>query len=290
MSSQEIRLQEGDRLDLDVPGRPGLGRRLEIDSNGRISIPVIGEMEVSGLTVPEVESMILARLQEIYPSVLRISVTLVGEESRRLIYVHGEVLNPGKYEFKSNPDVWEAVREAGGATAAASLETVRIIRAEKEGRRTLIVNLQQVIENGNFDSLPRLKPGDTIIIPAISIQYTGDGSVRVIGSVVRPGPYKITGEKTLTDAILAAGGPGSNADLGKVTIIRNKPDGRVITIQVDFGEYLENGDSRHNPRILPDDTVNIPRDQNFVKVLVTDPRYLIGLITGTATLIAILNR
>ncbi|MBN2185713.1 MAG: SLBB domain-containing protein [Candidatus Krumholzibacteriota bacterium] len=290
LSAQEIRLEEGDRIDLIVPGRPGLERRLLVDSHGRISIPVIGELAVSGMTIQEVEALVLARIQGLYPSVKTISIVLVGEESRRLIYIHGEVLNPGKYEFKSNPSVWEAVREAGGATALASLETVRIIRAGEEGRRTLIVNLQEVLENGNFDSLPELRPGDTVIIPAASVQYTGDGSVRVIGSVVRPGSYKITGDKTLTDAILAAGGPESNADLKKVNIIRHLVDGKVITIQVDFGKYLNNGDSRQNPVILPDDTVNIPRDNNTLRVLVTDPRYLIGLLTASATLFAIFNR
>ena len=290
VSAQEIKLQEGDKIDLVVPGRPGLARRLLVDSQGRISIPVVGELAVSGMTINEAESLILARIQELYPSVGAISVVLVGEESRRLIYVHGQVLTPGKYEFKSNPSVWEAVREAGGATALASLETVRIIRAGEEGRRTLIVNLQKVIENGDFDSLPQLRPGDTVIVPAVSVQYTGDGSVRVIGTVVRPGSYKITGDKTLTDAILAAGGPGSSADLGKVNIIRHLVDGKVVTIQVDFGEYLDSGDSRHNPVIFPDDTVNIPRDNNVLKVLVTDPRYLIGLVTASATMIAIFNR
>ncbi len=288
--SQDITLEEGDRLDLLVPGRPGLERRLQIDQRGRISIPVIGELEVAGMAIHEVEALILSRIQELYPSVNSISVVLVGEESRRLIYVHGQVLNPGKYEFKSNPSVWEAVREAGGATALASLESVRIIRAGEEGRRTSIVNLQAVLDKGDFDSLPELRPGDTVIVPAASIQYTGDGSVRVIGSVVRPGSYKITGDKTLTDAILAAGGPGSDANLEQVNIIRHAMDGKVITIQVDYGRYLDHGDSRHNPVILPDDTVNIPHDDNTLKVLVTDPRYLIGLLTATATAFAIFNR
>ncbi len=290
VSSQEINLQEGDKLDLVVQGRPGLARRLVVDSQGRISIPVIGELAVSGMAINEVEALILARIQELYPSVDEISVVLVGEESRRIIYVHGQVLNPGKYEFKSNPSVWEAVREAGGTTALASLEAVRIIRAGKEGRKTLIVNLQEVIENGDFDSLPQLRPGDTVIIPAVSVQYAGDGSVRVIGSIVRPGSYKITGDKTLTDAILAAGGPGPSADLRKVNIIRHLAAGKVITIQVDYGKYLNSGDSRHNPVILPDDTVNIPRDNNALRVLLTDPRYILGLVTASATMIAIFSR
>ncbi len=290
VSAQEVRLRNNDRLDLVVPQRQELARQIVISSNGTVYIPVIGDIQVEGLFISEAEVVILRRLQEIYPSVRSITLSLVGEESRRIVYVHGEVLAPGKYEFRTNPSVWEAVREAGGANPEASLEAVRIIRAAKEGRRTLIVNLQRVIESGEFESLPELRPGDTVIVPAMTAQYSGSGSVRLIGAVLHPGPYKLTADKTLTDAILAAGGPEDNANLRKITIIRHLPEGAVVTIEVNFERYLNNGDSRQNPLILPDDTVNVPRDRNVFRVLVGDPRFLVGTLTATAAMILVFNR
>ena len=159
-AAQEVRLRRGDRLALDVPQRQELNRQLTVSESGTVLMPVLGEIPVEGILLPEAEELLLRRLREVYPSIQRIVLSLVDEESRRLIYVHGEVLNPGrKYEFKKNPNLWEAVREAGGSTATAALEAVRIIRAEAEGRRTFIVNLQEVIDNGKMESLPELRPG-----------------------------------------------------------------------------------------------------------------------------------
>ncbi|MBN1164967.1 MAG: SLBB domain-containing protein [Candidatus Krumholzibacteriota bacterium] len=287
LQAQEIRLRRGDRLELTVPQRQEMGRQLIIDETGRISIPIIGDLTIEGMLLSEAEAFILRELRQTYPSLQRITLTLLGEDSRRQIYVHGAVRNPGKYLFVSAPNVWEAVREAGGTNPGASLETVRIIRAEGEGRRTFIVNLQRVIENGNFESLPQLRPGDTVIVPETAVQYTGSGSVKVIGAVVNPAPYMLSENKTLVDALLAAGGPVENADINNVRIIRHLPDGATLTIRVDFSRYLENGDSRHNPFVRPEDTVNVPLRSSFFRSLITDPRIILGTVTATATMIAV---
>ncbi len=289
-AAQEVRLRRGDRLGLVVPQRQELNRQLTIGENGNVLVPVLGEIHFEGIMLTEAEQLLLRRLREVYPSIQQIILSLMDEESRRLIYVHGEVLNPGKYEFMKNPNLWEAVREAGGSTATAALEAVRIIRAEEEGRRTFIVNLQEVINNGKMETLPELRPGDTVIVPVRMAQYTGSGSVRVIGMVLHPGPYQLSGTQSLTDAILAAGGPDSDANLGRVKIIRHLAEGAVVTIQVDYAQYLATGDARQNPAILPNDTVNVPRDRNVMRVLFSDPRYLLGSLTATAALIAVARR
>jgi protein involved in polysaccharide export with SLBB domain len=132
-AAQEVRLRSGDRLALDVPQRQELNRQLTVSENGTVLMPVLGEIPVEGILLQEAEELLLRRLREVYPSIQRIVLSLVDEESRRLIYVHGEVLNPGKYEFKKNPNLWEAVREAGGSTATAALEAVRISGPRPKG-------------------------------------------------------------------------------------------------------------------------------------------------------------
>ncbi len=285
---QDIRLTRGDRLQLVVPQRQELGRQLVINDNGEVYIPVIGAIVIQGMTMAEAEDVVFRRLREIYPSIQGIDLILVGGESKRNIYVHGEVLRPGKYEFDTPPNVWEAVREAGGTTAQASLTAVRVIRASGNGRRTMIVNLQSSIDTGNFDGLPRLRPGDTVIVPELSVRYQGSGAIRMFGAVLQPAPYTLSTDKRLIDAILAAGGPAENANLGKVKIIRQLPEGSTMTYQIDFNRYLSVGDERHNPLILPDDTVNIPKHGNFFRTLFTDPRVLLGVITASATVTAII--
>jgi protein involved in polysaccharide export with SLBB domain len=284
--AQEVRLRPGDGILLTVPQRSELDRRLVIDENGRVSIPIVGEVIIGGMDVDEAEDTLLRALREVYPSIQSISVDLIGEESRRMIYVHGEVETPGKYGFEKNPNVWEAIREAGGATSTAALETVRIIRAEGEGQRTFIVDLQAAIESGNFDGLPVLEPGDAVIVPESTAIHAGTGSVRVIGAVRTPGPYVLSGENSLVDAILASGGAEENANLKKVNIIRTMPDGAQLTMTFNFKQYLETGDIRHNPLILPDDTIHVPAEASGLAVF-RDPRFWLAAVTAYAAVLAI---
>jgi protein involved in polysaccharide export with SLBB domain len=283
---QEVRLRSGDRLRLEVPQRSEMGRVLVVDERGTVRIPTIGEIAVAGMTVSEAQITVFRRISEIYPSIREIILSLLGEEARRTIYVHGEVLNPGRFEFDVAPTVWEAVREAGGASADASLEAVRIIRAEDDGRRTSIVNLREAIDSGDLESLPELKPGDTVIIPRQSVPYQGSGSVKVIGAVVNPATYLLSDDKNLIDALLAAGGPSPNANLEDVKIIRRHDDGGAYLIHVDFTKYLDTGDLRQNPMIRPDDTVSVPRRNEFVRTLL-DPRFLLAVVTAAATITAL---
>jgi len=284
---QEVRLQRGDMVELNVPQRPELGFRTTIDDAGNVEIPVIGTVHLEGMLLDEAENTILRRMREAYPSVRELRLLLIGEDSKRFVYVHGQVVAPGKYEFRDTPNVWEAIREAGGTTIEGSLDAVRIVRAEEGEERTSIVNLRAVIDSGDFSSLPLLKPGDTVIVPERSIQYQGSGAVNVIGSVVNPAPYMLTGEKRLVDAIVAAGGTTPEAKLSKVRIIRPLPDGGTMTIEVDFKRYLEKGDPRHNPIIGPNDTVSVP-SKGGIGTAFSDARILLGIFTATATTLAII--
>jgi len=284
---QEVRLQRGDMVELSVPQRAELGFGTTIDNAGNVEIPVIGTVHLEGMLIDEAENTILRRMREVYPSVREVRLVLIGENSKRFVYVHGQVVAPGKYEFRDTPNVWEAIREAGGTTIEGSLDAVRIVRAGEGEEGTSIVNLRAVIDSGDFSSLPILKPGDTVIVPERSIQYQGSGAVNVIGSVVNPAPYMLTGDKRLVDAIVAAGGTTPEADLSEVHVIRPLPDGGTMTIEVDFERYLEKGDPRHNPIIGPNDTVNVPAKGSFVTGF-TDARIILGLLTATATTLAII--
>lgn len=284
---QEVRLQRGDMLELSVPRRPELGFRATIDNSGNIEVPNIGTVHLEGMLLDEAENTILRRMREVYASVREVRLVLIGEDSKRFIYVHGQVVAPDKYEFMDTPNVWEAIREAGGTTVSASLDAVRIVRAEEGEGRTSIVNLRAAIESGDFESLPLLKPGDTVIVPERSVQYQGSGAVNIIGSVVNPAPYMLSGERRLIDAIIAAGGATPDAKLSEVHVIRPLPDGGTMTIEVDFNRYLEKGDPRHNPIIEPNDTVSVPSKGSFVSTF-TDARVLLGILTATVTTLAII--
>lgn len=286
-SGQDVLLQEGDLIELSVSQRPELDFRATIDEAGNIEVPVIGTVHLEGMTLEEAQNTILRRMREVYPSVRRVELVLLGKDSKRFVYVQGQVVNPGKYEFRDPPNVWEAIREAGGALTGASMDAVRIVRAEEGEERTSIVNLQAAIDSGDLESLPDLEPGDTVIVPERSMRYQGSGAVNVIGAVLNPAPYKLQDESRLVDAIIAAGGAAPDANLSKVRVIRALPDGGTMTIEIDFNQYLENGDLRHNPVIEKNDTVSIP-SKSSVSTIFSDARILLGLFTAAITTVTII--
>ncbi len=286
LPAQEVRLRRGDTIKLEVPQREDLGRLLVVDAKGDVTLPIVGAIRVEGLTIEEARGAMLRSLQDIYPSIQSVSISLQGADARRVIYVQGQVAHPGKYELGGTPSIWDAIKEAGGATAAASLDAVRIVRASQEGSTTSIVNLQQALDSGNLGALPLLQPGDAVIVPERAAPFTGSGAVNVFGAVLRPASYSLTQDKRLIDAMLAAGGPIENARLNKVNIVRPSVGGGVTTITVDFEQFLEIGDMRHNPPIFPNDTVSVPRASRFWATI-TNPTFLLAIISTSATIAAL---
>jgi len=287
--AQDITLGEGDRLRLEVQQRPELDRMLTINEQNEVNIPETGPIRVGGLSLSEAESIILEKLREIFPDITQIELSLIGEEGRRLIYVQGQVVRPGRYEFLEPPNVWEAIREAGGVSPSASLESVRIIRGSGEEQRTETVNLQRAIDSGDFTSLPLLRLGDTVFVPERESRISAETSVIIVGTVNAPGAYNLGKGKRLEDAIAAAGGFSSESKISEIRILREVRNGVVNTITVNFESYLDNGELENNPVIRPGDTINIPNRTNLLRQIFLDPRYLLGLVTTVITVTTILS-
>lgn len=283
LSAQDIRLDEGDRLRLVVHQRPELDRMLTINEQNEVNIPETGPIIIGGLSLSDAESIILEKLREIYPDLNEIELSLIGVEERRLIYVQGQVVRPGRYEFVDPPNVWEAIREAGGASPSAALESVRIIRGRGGDQRTETINLQRAIDSGDFSALPVLRLGDTVFVPEREASISAEGAVIVLGAIAAPGAYNLGEEKRLEDAIAAAGGFSSNPQLDNITILREKGGQGADIITVNFNLYMDYGDMKSNPIILPGDTVNIPRQTNILRQIFTNPGYILALVTTVIT-------
>jgi protein involved in polysaccharide export with SLBB domain len=276
----DYRVGPGDRLFLAVPQRPDLNRELVIDPKGEVTLPLVGAVAVRGLTATEIQTRLLQALREYYPSVNRIEVT-VTRASSNMIFVSGDVKLPGKYAFAETVNVWEAIREAGGPLPTATLSGVRVIQDRTRGGATFLVDVQAAIEKGSVDSLPILKPGDTVLVPGQEEAYTGMMGVNVIGAVLKPGVYRLQARQDLMSAILAAGGPSERANISDVRLIRPEPDGIAATTRIDVGKFLEKGDQSQNPKLLAGDTVSIGR-KGFTA---QDASLILGFVTAIGTLV-----
>lgn len=280
----DYKIVVGDKILLTIPQRPDLDRDLVVQANGTVSLPLVGAIDVVGLTAAEVQVRLFQAMRDYYPSLSTVNVEIEASGSFE-VYIIGEVGTPGKYVFRQPPNLWEAIREAGGAKPTALMDAVRIVQDLKRGGGSRVVDVQRELERGNVDNLPKLEAGDTVVLPQKeATSYSGENAVNVFGAVTTPGIYRLQGEQNLMSAILLAGGPLPDASLKNVRVVRPTGDGTTETIELNFGRFLDSGDPASNPRLYPGDTVSVGRQNRFLYALTHETGFILGLVTATATL------
>jgi polysaccharide export outer membrane protein len=253
-----------DLLSITFWQQPDLNTRAKVNRDGMITLPIIGEVKAEGLSQKKLSQSILEKIS-LYNANISQATVAVEEYNHRKIYVQGEVRSPGGFGFETIPDLWGAIREAGGPTELADLSSVSIIRGDQESK-VLIVDLKAKLKAGSLEGLPKLKPKDTIWIPPSSLSSSSrqpsPTSLKrrklysIWGEAQSPGVYPLETQMDLVEAISFAGGPTSLADLKKIKVLRKgNPEG-LLQI-VDLKDSVEKG----NPSpflVLSDDTIIIP--------------------------------
>lgn len=143
------RLGNGDRLRINVFNEDDLSGEFQIDGSGNISFPLIGEVKSSGLTLRELEELLVQKLKDGYLVNPRVTIEVLNY---RPFYILGEVNNPGKYEYVSGINLLNAVAMAGGYTPRARQNSAKITREKPE----------TVIKDADHSTL--IMPGDIIYI------------------------------------------------------------------------------------------------------------------------------
>jgi polysaccharide export outer membrane protein len=290
LGDAEYRFKKGDVLRIVIPSRPSLNRDLAVDETGAIAIPLIGGIGVEGLTAVEAHEKIYQALRDYYPSIERLDLTVEGVPTV-IVYITGEVATPGKYTFTAPPNLWDAIREAGGPTGTAALDLVRIVRSDAIGGAPETFNVLAAMENGTTDTLPTLRDGDTVVLSSARETYVGSLGVNVVGAVVKPGFYRLQGEHhDVMSAIMMAGGMLPKAAVGAVKIIRKHADGTTLTEKLDLDKYVEKGDPRFNPLLNPGDTVVVPEQNAWAYQFKTNFGVILSLIATTATVLLVIDR
>ncbi len=98
-------------------------------------------------------------------SIYLYSGTLAGSEQLKIkTYIWGQVKKPGLYIVPDNTDLITLISSAGGPTEVAKLAKVRIVRSTVEGEKIIFVDLKKYLKTGDYDLIPVLQPGDTVVI------------------------------------------------------------------------------------------------------------------------------
>lgn len=156
-------LREGDILKISFPGSPNLNSQHQIRTDGKITLPLVGEVDAAGLTPDALQK----RLMNLYaPQLSPNEVTVEVQSSSFPVYVTGAVLRPGKILSDHPITALEAIMEAGGFDyTKANLKNVTIIRQDRYlGSKKYILNLKQVMEGKTTEPF-YLKPANIIYVP-----------------------------------------------------------------------------------------------------------------------------
>jgi len=156
-------LRQGDTVIISVWREDTLQRQVIVLPDGSITFPLIGRVEVAGLSTPEVEQRIVIKLKEYFPEPI-VSVVIVGIDGNRA-YVTGKVLRPGPLTINGPISVLQAISLVGGFDRFADENGVKVIRSKPEGQEILPVNYKDIISGKNMSTNILLKAGDTIVVP-----------------------------------------------------------------------------------------------------------------------------
>ncbi|OGC77972.1 MAG: hypothetical protein A2Z27_01560 [candidate division Zixibacteria bacterium RBG_16_50_21] len=260
---QEYKIGVDDVIRVTFWQQPELNTVSKVTQDGKISVPVIGEVQASGLSTEELAKTVLEKISFYNRNISQATVTVVEYNSQK-VFIQGQVSHPGKYSFELLPNLWDLIREAGGPTESADLSRVELIRGSgKEAGKSEIVNLKKLQERGELEKLPILRPGDAVNLPRLPLgiqadgfggtPYTGKNVFYVYGEVARPGMFPLETNLDVLEGLVLAGGPTKEANLKKVKVVV-KSSGYSQVYSLNMDKYTREGTPARF-MLKPEDTV-----------------------------------
>jgi polysaccharide export outer membrane protein len=221
----------GDGLSINLWG--GVSQRIYrvVDREGRVSLPEVGPLLVSGKSLAEVQESLQQTLRTQFRQVSA-DVSLSRLRTIR-VYEVGDVANPGAYDISSLSTPLNALFVAGGPTQKGSL---RIVKHYRGTQLVEVVDLYDLLLHGVKSDLQRLENGDSVLVPPIGAQVTVEGMVR------RPAVYELKDEKNLATVLELAGGLLPTATLRHIEVQRLVAHQNQTMMSLDIPEVDNNSE------------------------------------------------
>jgi polysaccharide export outer membrane protein len=153
-----------DVLAINVWKEPDISRSVPVRSDGKISLPLVGEVQAAGETPLKLEQAIASKLQS-YISQPEVTV-MVQQINSQKFNVLGQVAHPGTFVITNSSTVLDAIALAGGFRDFAKQKSITILRQNADGTETRIsFNYKEVIKGKNPAQNLKIQPHDTIVVP-----------------------------------------------------------------------------------------------------------------------------
>jgi polysaccharide export outer membrane protein len=152
-----------DVLYVHVWKEESLSRTIPVRMDGKISLPLIDEIQAAGLTPLQLKENLIQRLKQFIDSP-NVSV-IVSETNSFKVFVSGQVKNPGVYRLKGETSILQIIPMAGGFTDWANQKKILVIRKGEGKEKRITVNYKKIVSGKDPQSNIVLKAGDSIIVP-----------------------------------------------------------------------------------------------------------------------------
>lgn len=159
----DYELQAGDTLEISVWGEEDLLRTVLVRPDGKFSFPLLGEFDANGKTTSVLQQEMRERLVRYIPEAV-VTVAVTGIEGN-VIYVIGEVENPGSIVMNPRLTVLQALSLARGTTAFADVDNIIVVRGNGDERQVFNFRYSDVIRGRNLQQDIELQSGDVVIVP-----------------------------------------------------------------------------------------------------------------------------
>ena len=234
----EYVLDFGDVLEIQLVGQKSDSHILPVKRDGSVSIPGVGKMFVSGLSLDNAVNTISKKIESFYTAV-EAYTTLISVRDIQVI-IAGNVFSPGPYTLNGNSTLFHALAISGGPSEDGSFRQIDLVRG---GKVIETADFYETFINGASSFSSRLRSGDLVFVRPVS------NLVSISGAVKRPGTYELKLDENLSKVISFANGINNKADLSQISLIRIS-DGLVSNIPVKSLFEFNNMLSRDNDKLV----------------------------------------
>ena len=274
----EYRIGVGDKLSLTFwQGGKSTEYKVTVQVDGTVSLPYQSALKVASLTPREVDQNVTEILKrfERHP---RVDVLVIQALSKKAS-IFGQVQDltrqptgPGRYFLRGKETLVNFLSRVGGPAKDADLTKVQMLRSGK----TVVLNLDKAIKQGDWEENAILDDGDTIFIPSLA---QSKRRVYVLGAVSKPGIVEFVGDIHFLEAISKSGGTSKDAYLRDIRVLRANRDAPLI-LPVNFQRFMEQGDLSQNVSLQDKDVILVPTRP------IANWNTLINAMTPTLSLLA----
>ena len=229
-------LNEGDLVQVSIFEAPDLNKEVRISARGFATLPLVGPVELKGLTTREAEQRIEDLYRTKYVRDPHVSL-FVKEQFGGKITLLGALNKPGSYDYPARQRLLDVLALGGGLSDKAG-RTVQVRRKGENPERpdSYLVDLEELIDKGRAELNLEILPGDVIYVPDAGMVY-------VDGAVNKAGAYPIKKQMTVQEAIVAAGGLSNTADQGNIKLVRYMESGSREVVQLSLAD-IQQGKAR----------------------------------------------